>query len=215
MIRSTFKTNYFIYEIKSRDDGLYYIGAHHCRGTGVCTKHMCKYKGSSSKIKELLISEPFRSWDVSVLEFAADREELIELELLYIELHLGEPGCLNRRAMPYPSKSYHKGVAHRWVEMFSPRGVRMRIKTTTYLKAVQVGFKRAAVRRYSWLKHPGLRFQIFINEATIKANAEAILESDWEWGSCEEFDRINQPLFLATLPSDEHVQDSGLVLRAY
>lgn len=215
MNRSEFKTNYIIYEVRCIDDGLYYIGAHHCRGVRLCTKHACRYRGSSSKVRELMLSDPSRSWDVTVLEFARDREEMVELEMLYLELHIGETKCLNVRVTPYPVWNC-TGHKKRWVEMFSPKGVKMRVRTTSYLSAVQLGFSKVAIRPTLWLSNEAFGIAVYVSEAVIRSNIAAILNSGWDWGGNQDFIKVSVSTFLCTLHGAEsHQGVTGLTLRAY
>lgn len=217
MDRALFTTNYYVYRRYSPDLGLFYIGAHHCRGAKPCTREQCLYTSSSKRIRELEVSRPDATWEMFILEWANDRAELSVLELKHIKAHINEPDCLNMRAS---SKSFHGNRSHRKrIEMVDHKGVKSQVRPSDFIESLKRGLRATNKAPTSHLRNDRLKITVLIAKVTILQHINTLVMTDWQYGFSSYYRQITASEFKRTLRTMAIPEGLGrpntLTLEAY
>ena len=188
--KNKFKSKHVLYMIKCDDlGGVYYIGKHTCTGLSYhCNEQECRYVGSSSVMSEYYEIKPDATWVMSCLCFADDTEELKELELMHLSLHVGNPKCINKviasSTKPLLTDAAKDKIRSATrsdrIRMIDTKGIKHLINLDNLKAALSVNYRLAP--HAVWLKHYAHNVQVQIGATNLHQVLCELLDNGWQIG---------------------------------
>ena len=201
--KSKFKSKHVLYMIKCDDlGGLYYIGKHTCTGRSYhCSQQVCQYAGSSSVMSEYYALKPDARWVMSSLCFADDEEELKELELMHLSLHVSNPKCINKVIASSIKPSLTDAAKDKIRSATRSDKIKV-LDADNNLHLISISNLRAALSasyrlasNAVWLKNYAHNVQVQIGASNLHQVLSELLDKGWKIGTDRRLTKIKSSEF--------------------
>jgi hypothetical protein len=207
MDKSSFESDYYVYQLSSEDLGVYYIGSHYCTGRSYsCTDKTCNYKGSSQEVRKLKEQHPEFIWKMEILAFADSRQELADLETQMLEWYIGDPHCLNK-IVASPSRApvhtdlgleaIRNSARATHIKMRDSSGKCVRVLRDELFDKLRLGYRIKGP--IVWMKNNELELYGQFSSKTVGQVAHYLERHRWEYGYDRSFTLIGAKTLLRSL----------------